>query len=180
MGKYSAYKVILGNLPEGHHEQDFDIDTTFFRNMEDEHIIDADLKAHLDMEYRNGIYDCNFTIRGMMHIPCDRCLDPMEHPVDATYHIAVKYGPEYDDSSDDVLVIPDSDMFLNVAYMLHDTIILTIPMRHVHPQGKCNRAMSEVLNRHSSEAQDALDEAQDLVEMDMKEDAAGNDGPGED
>lgn len=170
MGKYSAYKVTLGSLAEGHHEQDFLIDTTFFRNMEDDNIIDADVKVHLDLDYRNGIYDCNFTLKGMMHIPCDRCLDPMEFPVDTTYHIAVKYGPEYDDSSDDVLVIPDTDMFLNVAYMLHDTIVLTIPMRHVHPVGKCNRAMSDVLHRHSSEAEDAIEEAQGLAEMDLKED----------
>ena len=172
MGKYSAYKVTLGNLAEGHHEQDFVLDTTFFRNMEDENVIDADIKVHLDLDYRNGIYDCMFTLQGMMHIPCDRCLDPLEHPVDTTYHIAVKYGPEYDDSSDDVLVIPDTDMFLNVAYMLHDTVILTIPMRHVHPMGKCNRAMSDVLKNHSSEADEAIEEAQDLAAMDMNSDAA--------
>lgn len=169
MGKYAAYKVNLGNLAEGHYEKDLDIDTTFFRNMENESVIDADVKVHLDLEFRNGIYDCSFTLKGMMHIPCDRCLDPMEHPVDTTYHIAVKYGPEYDDSSDDVLVIPDTDMSLNVAYMLYDTLVLTIPMRHVHPAGKCNKAMSEVLSRHSTEAEDTIEEAQELAQRDMQE-----------
>lgn len=172
MGKYAAYKINLGSLAEGRYEKDLEIDTTFFRNMEDEGVIDADIKVHLDLDYHNGIYDCNFTLKGMMHIPCDRCLDPMEHPIDTSYHIAVKYGPEYDDSSDDVLVIPDTDIFLNVAYMLHDTIVLTIPMRHVHPAGKCNRAMSEVLSRHSSEADDTIEEARELAQNDIQE---GND-----
>lgn len=166
MGKYSAYKVNLGNITEGRHEQDFVLDTAFFKNMEDNDVLDADINVHLDMDYRNGIYDCNFTLKGMTHIPCDRCLDPMEHPVDTTYHIAIKYGPEYDDSSDDLLVIPDTDVFLNVAYMLHDTVVLTIPMRHVHAPGKCNRAMTAVLGKHSAEAEEAIEEVEDLAAED--------------
>lgn len=178
MGKYAAYKVNLGTLAEGHYEQDFVLDTAFFKNMEDADIIDADIKVHLDMEYRNGVYDCTFTLRGMTHIPCDRCLEPMEHPVDTTYHIAVKYGPEYDDSNDDVLVIPDTDIFLNVAYMLHDTVVLTIPMRHVHQPGKCNKAMAEVLHHHTSEADDVREEAQEMAQMDTTG-ADGEDASGE-
>lgn len=154
MGKYAAYKVNIGNISPGRYEQDFLLDTAFFRNMEDADVLDADVKVHMDLDYHDDVYDCVFSLKGIIHIPCDRCLDPMEHEVDTTYNIAVKYGSEYDDSGDDVLVIPESDMFLNVAYMLHDTVILTIPMRHVHPTGKCNRAMSEVLHRHTSEIED--------------------------
>ena len=69
-------------------------------------------------------------------------------PVDTTYSIAVKYGDDYNDDSDDLLVIPHSDNFLNVAYMIHDTVALTIPIKHVHPLGKCNRQMSAMLKKH--------------------------------
>lgn len=170
MGKYSAYKVNLGGLTEGKHEQDFVLDTVFFKNMEDADILDADVKVHLDIDYRNGIYDCTFTLKGMTHIPCDRCLDPMEHPVDTTYHIAVKYGPEYDDSSDEVLVIPDTDVFLNVAYLLHDTVALTIPMRHVHEAGKCNRAMAAVLSKHSAESELEAEDDDETVTPEIEND----------
>jgi uncharacterized metal-binding protein YceD (DUF177 family) len=169
MGKFAPYKVNLVAIAEGKFQQDFVIDTQFFKNMENSDVLEADVKVHLDMDYRNGIYDCNFTLRGMLQIPCDRCLDPMEHPIDTTYHIAVKYGPEYDDSSDDVLVIPDSDAFLNVAYMLYDTIVLTIPMRHVHPQGKCNKQMVNALHKHRSAAEDARTLGGDADNFDSEE-----------
>lgn len=158
MGKFSQFKVQLASLPDGRHEQDFTCDTEFFKNMENPEILSADVKAHLVVVKKNGAYDLTFTCRGSLHIPCDRCLDPMEHPVDTTYHITVQYGDRYDDVSDDLLVIPMSDTYLNVAYMLYDTILLTIPMRHVHPAGQCNRAMAAVLARHRGPAAVADDQ----------------------
>lgn len=157
MGKFSQYKVQLASKTDGRHEQDFVCDTEFFRNMENDDVADADIKVHLDLEKKNDAYVLVFTCKGMMHIPCDRCLDPMEHPVDTTYRLTVRYGERYDES-DDVLIIPHGDTYLNVAYMLHDTVMLTVPLRHVHPAGQCNRAMSAVLSRHNAEALDDEDE----------------------
>lgn len=148
MGKFQQYKINLATLQEGLHTKDMVCDTELFRNMENNDVLESDVKVHLNLTYRNGIYDCLFTLKGEIKIPCNRCLDPMAHEIDTTYHVKVKYGEEYDDSNDEVLVIPDTDAFLNVAYMLYDTIVLTIPIRHVHPQGQCNRAMADVLQKH--------------------------------
>ncbi|MDE6865829.1 MAG: DUF177 domain-containing protein, partial [Muribaculaceae bacterium] len=62
--------------------------------------------------------------------------------------------------------------FLNVAYILNDTILLTIPLRHVHPLGKCNRAMAAALNKHRSSGEDEGSEVGlDEVDVDMIEDS---------
>ena len=140
----------LASLSDGKFEQDFECGTEFFKNMEVADVISADVKVHLDLEKRNDAYDCTFHCKGMLQIPCDRCLDPLDHEVDAEYHVKVKYGDDYNDESDDLLVIPESNTSLNVAYILKDTIVLTIPPRHVHPLGKCNRAMLAAINKHSS------------------------------
>lgn len=158
----------LAAIPEGHYEQDFVCDTELFKNMECADVISADVAVHLDLEYRHGAYDCNFTLRGMMQIPCDRCLDPMDHPVDTHYHVTVHYGDEYSDEADEVLTIPHTDDTLNVAYLLYDTLMLSIPMRHVHPQGHCNRNMASALHRHSPTGDEAVDEA--LDEADCQDD----------
>ena len=62
----------------------------------------------------------------------------------------MEYGEDYNDESDDVLQIPESDNYLNVAYMIYDTVALAIPIKHVHPLGKCNRQMSAMLKKHRS------------------------------
>ena len=62
MGKFSAYKVELASLKEGHYEQDFEIKKDFFENMENSDILDADVHVHLNLEKRRDAYDCTFTL----------------------------------------------------------------------------------------------------------------------
>ncbi|MDE5635403.1 MAG: DUF177 domain-containing protein [Muribaculaceae bacterium] len=161
MGKFTPYKVELASKGDGHYEQDFVCDTQFFKNMENTEVIGSDVHVHMDMEKKNDLYDLRFHCKGVLQVPCDRCLDPIDLDVDTEYHITVQYGDSYDDASDDLLVIPYSDSYLNVAYMLYDTIALTIPMRHVHPQGKCKRAMAAALSKHKvggEEEEEDIDE----------------------
>lgn len=157
---------MLAGLSDGHHEQDFKIDTEFFKNMENSEIHSADIDVHLDMEKRHDAYDCTFHVKGHLEIPCDRCLDPLDHEVDTSYHVVVKYGDDYDDGADNLLVIPYSNSYLNVAYILNDTILLTIPLRHVHPQGQCNRAMLDALRKHRQRSdEDGGDEMEEVASV---------------
>ena len=113
--------------------------------MESADIRDADLDVHVDVNYKGDLYEITLTVKGEITLICDRCLDDLQWPVDTTFHIFVKYGPDYNDDSDELLEIPESDAELNIAYMIYDTVALTIPIKHVHPLGKCNRAMSSLL-----------------------------------
>ena len=175
MGKFAPYKIPLSTLGDGKYEQDFECGTEFFKNMENTDVISSDVKVHLDLEKKNETYDCTFTCKGSLKIPCDRCLDPIDHEVDTVYHITVKYGDDYNDESDDLLVIPHSDSYLNAAYMLYDTIVLTIPLRHVHPLGKCNRAMLAALHKNRSNTGDEeVEAALDEVDSEM-ENGGGSD-----
>ncbi len=171
MGKFTQYKVQLASLKDGKYEQDFECDTEFFKNMENPDILSSDVHVHLDLVKKDDAYDCTFTCKGMLKIPCDRCLDPLDHEVDTTYHITVRYGDGYNDETDDLLIIPHSDLYLNVAYMLYDTIVLTIPLRHVHPMGKCNRAMAAALHKHHATAGEDTDEALDEVGSEIEQES---------
>lgn len=148
MGKFSAYKLPLKSLGTGTHEFEYHLDKQFFANMESSDVHDADLAVHLTVKYNGDFYDLDFHVSGEVVLICDRCLDDLHYPIDTTYHIIVKYGEDYNDDSDEILEIPESDNTLNVAYMLYDTVELAIPIKHVHPLGKCNRAMSTLLKKH--------------------------------
>ena len=172
LGKFSAYQIQLKSLAPGTHEFEYVLDKQFFANMESADIHDADLKVKLTAVYRGDVYDLTFKITGNVVLLCDRCLDTMDFPIDASYHIMVKYGDDYNDDSDELLEIPQSDAYINVAYMLYDTVALAIPIKHVHPMGKCNRQMSALLKKHRARAtgEDAdlenelIDEIDDIEE----------------
>lgn len=186
MGKFTEFKLPLKSMGQGKEEFHYHLDKQFFQNMESADIHGADLEVTLVVDHKGDAYNLNFHITGNVTLLCDRCLDSLIHEVDTTYEITVKYGDRYCDDSDTVLEIPESDNYLNVAYMLYDTVALTIPLKHVHPAGKCNKAMSNVLHKHrvtsasheDSELTDTLIDEMD--EMDSDDDNGGdnsNDAP---
>lgn len=175
MGKFTEFNLPLKALPEGKHEFSFHLDKQFFTNMENQDIHGADLDVAVTVTHKGDAYDLHMEVKGTVTLLCDRCLDFLERDVDATYDITVKFGDRYCDDSDTVIEIPDSDNYLNIAYMLHDTVALTIPLKHVHAPGKCNRAMSAVLRRHkvadpsdpdAQMEQELLDEADTMQQDD--------------
>ena len=182
MGKYTAFKLPLKSLGVGTHEFEYLLDKQFFVNMESSDIHDADLNVALTVQYNGDIYNLDFHITGEVVLICDRCLDDLRFPIDATYHIVVKYGEDYNDDNDEVLEIPETDNTLNVAYMIKDTVELAIPMKHVHPLGKCNRQMSAMLKKHrATSGDDDAELENELIDeidnIDTQSSAAGNSDP---
>ncbi|MEZ3591766.1 MAG: DUF177 domain-containing protein [Muribaculaceae bacterium] len=172
MGKFSEFKLPLKSMPIGSQEFDYHLDKQFFINMESSDVHGADLNVRLTVENRGEMYDLTFVITGEVTLICDRCLDNMQHEIDTTYHITVKYGADYNDDTDDLLEIPESDNYLNVSYLIYDTVELAIPLKHVHAPGKCNRAMSGKLNKHRARIADDEDsemEEEILDEIDSAE-----------
>lgn len=168
MGKFTEYRLPLKTLAEGTHEFEYRLGKQFFANMEDADVREADLRVSLVVTHRHELYQLDFAIEGTVTLLCDRCLDDLVVPLEAAYSISVKYGDDYNDDSDTLLVIPQSDNYLNVAYMLHDTVVLALPAKHVHPLGKCNRAMSAMLRKHRAvpQGEDAELEQELMDEMD--------------
>ncbi|MCM1093696.1 MAG: DUF177 domain-containing protein [Bacteroides sp.] len=164
MGKFSAYKLPLKSLPSGSHEFEYELGKQFFEDMESADIRDARLKVIATVNVKGDVFELTLKVSGEITLLCDRCLDEMQWPVDTEYHVFVKYGEDYNDDSDNLLVIPESDNFLNIAYILYDTVALTVPIKHVHPMGKCNRAMSTLLRKHRSPASSIEGEDGEMVE----------------
>lgn len=164
MGKFTAFKLPLKSLVKGTHSFDYHLDKQFFANMENADVRDADINVHLTVDYNGEVYALHFAITGEVVVLCDRCLDDLHLPIDATYDIAVQYGDDYNDESDTLLQIPDSDNYLNVAYMIYDTVVLEIPIKHVHPMGKCNRQMSAILRKHRAGGGEDAEEAAEILE----------------
>ena len=174
MGKLSAFSIPLKTMPEGTQEFAYHLDKQFFVTMESADIRDADLDVKLTVVYKHDLYSLAFHITGTVTLLCDRCLDDLILPIDTTSDIAVNY-----DETDELLIIPESDNTLNVSYMIYDTVSLAIPLKHVHPMGKCNRAMSALLRKHRAVKDDedaAL--AETLIdEMETMDAEGGDDQP---
>ena len=151
------YIISLPTLGEGHHEYEMKADGSFFAARGNDDVKEADVTAYVYIDVLHGAYEIGITCQGWIDIPCDRCLDPMRLDVDEDYDVTVRYGEEYDEK-DDLITIPEDETDFDLAPLIADTVLLSIPLRHVHPDGQCNPEMEEIMSRHSSDAPEEEDD----------------------
>ena len=128
-------------------EYDFLLDNIFFANIDSPEVQKGKVNVKLTVKRTSRAYELNFQTEGMVWVPCDRCLDDMEQLVSSTDKLMVKFGREYGEEGD-VIVVPEEDGDVNVAWFMYEFIALAIPMKHVHAPGKCNKTMTGKLNKH--------------------------------
>ena len=170
-------KLSISSLPFGKQEFNYHVNGEFFNEIEASEVRSGSVDVALTVTHtQEGIYELDFVCNGVISIPCDRCLDDMDHQVDDTHHLTVKMGDSLDDSQDGVLVIPSSWRTLDLAPIVRDTVLLTIPMMHVHAPGECNEEMLGRLEEHAASGYNS-DEDFETPPNDNMENAEGDIDP---
>ena len=170
MAKFSLYNIPLKSLAAGKHQFKYDLDDSFFKLIEDEAVDIKRGQVAVIVDIKAGVtaFDFTFDIKGTVHVPCDRCLDEIAMEVETHNKLVVKFGKEYSEESDEIVVIPEDDGEINIAWFLYEFIALCLPMKKVHASGLCNKAMSSKLNKHkvSSSGDDNSDNDDDDMDSD--------------
>lgn len=150
MGKFDLYKIDLRNLAPGVHTLTYKLDNTFFVNIDGDEVQKGKVNVELTLKRTSVAFEMDFQLNGMVMVPCDRCLDDMDIPVETQNRLVVKFGTEYAEESDEVVVIPEDEGAINLAWFLYEFVALAVPMKHVHAPGKCNKSMTSKLKKHTS------------------------------
>ncbi|MBO4722424.1 MAG: DUF177 domain-containing protein [Muribaculaceae bacterium] len=167
-------KLTFSSLPIGKQNFNYHVDGKFFNEIEASEVRSGSVDVALNVTHRQeGIYELDFVCNGIIIIPCDRCLDDMEHQVETSYHLTVKLGDEYDESVDNVLVIPSSWRTLDLSPIVRDTVLLTIPMMHAHSPGDCNQEMLGRLSEHTTQS---FESDEDFMREPQSEQSAAAEG----
>ena len=98
----------------------------FFQAFDNSEILDAcvDVEVKVVKEGTRKV-EADLHLSGTITVPCDRCLEPLEVPVEA--HPEEVFAPEN----------PADDWDLSQA--VYDYASLSLPLQRVHPEGECNQ-----------------------------------------
>jgi len=145
---------------------EYKLDNVFFSHIGSDDIQKGKLVVNLTVKKIPTMFEFNFHIEGTIVIPCDRCLDDMDFAVTTHNRLIVKLGKGYAEESDEIVVIPEEEGEINLAWFIYEFIVLTIPIKHVHPPGKCNKTMTSKLKKHLPKNSDDEDNDFDSAETD--------------
>ena len=150
MNSLESLKIDLKGLKEEETSLEFNLDDSFFGALDSADVKKGSLHVSVSIRKATGFFEFNFHTDGIIVIPCDRCLDDMTLPVNTDNRLIVKLGSAYSEE-DDVIVVPENEGILDMAWLIYEFVALVIPIRHVHAPGKCNLAMTQALEELSAD-----------------------------
>ncbi|MCD7916649.1 MAG: DUF177 domain-containing protein [Tannerellaceae bacterium] len=177
MGEFNLYNVNLKSLSPGTHEFEYLLENKFFVDIDGTEVQKGKVKVHVTLKSSSMMFEMNFQIQGVVMVSCDRCLDDMELPIETQSRLIVKFGKEYAEESEEIVIIPEEEGAINLAWFLYEFIALAVPMKHIHAPGKCNKAMSSKLKKHTTKSVHDEDDdfGGDAADDDISVDDAGTD-----
>lgn len=167
MSKFEQYNIGLKGLPDGITMKEFVLDDEFFKKIDSPEVQKGNVKAVVKVRKQNDVFEFLFELKGIILIPCDRCLDDMEQLIDYKESLSVKLGETFSEE-DEIVIVPESEGAINIAWFLYEFIILNIPIKHVHLVGQCNKTMISKLRRHISHRKG--DDGDDNALLEIEED----------
>ena len=154
------YQIDLKGLTNDETPLAYDLDDAFFEQLDSTLVQGGSLHVSGSIRKAVGFYELLLHIAGSVRIPCDRCLEEMDQPIDTDLRLVVKLGSESTED-DDTITVDENEGILSTAWYIYEAIALAVPIQHVHQLGGCNEAMMRVLEEHSA-ARSSDADAQDI------------------
>jgi Predicted metal-binding, possibly nucleic acid-binding protein len=169
MSKFELYNVVLKDVNNETRIIEFELDDAYFKKIDSPEVQRGNVKAKVSVQKKLSTFDIQFVLDGSIIIPCDRCLDDMEQPIHYKEKLQVKFGDKFAEE-DEIVIVPESEGAINVAWFLYEFIVLNIPIKHVHATGECNKTMVVKLKKHITRQKDDTDDENSSLDFDDDDD----------
>jgi uncharacterized metal-binding protein YceD (DUF177 family) len=157
MCSLEQFKVDLKALTEDVTPLVWELEDSYFTALGEAEIKGGSLHVSGSIRKAVGFFELLLDISGTVRIPCDRCLDDMDQPIETQLRLVAKLVPQIQmeagyttPDEDDIVMVDENEGVLDTSWFLYETIALAVPIQHVHQPGDCNDAMMRVLTEHSA------------------------------
>lgn len=147
MKDLKEFNIPFIGLKEGEHRFEYQIDATFFDVFQYDEFLESDLKVDLFFIKKTNMLTLDFSVRGTVRVPCDITGDPFDIETKGDLALIVKYGEEFNDDDEEIIIIPATAHQINVAQYVYEMIVLSVPIKRVCPKVLDGTSESEVLEK---------------------------------
>lgn len=147
MKNLKAYTIQFVGLKQGEHKFEYDIDDAFFDLYGYDDFNSIAVKVDLTLIKKPTLMELTFHLHGKVNVNCDLTNEPYDHPIAGDYTLVVKFGQEYNDALEDILILPYGEYEVNVAQYIYETIVLAMPTKRIHPGVGDGTLESEILDK---------------------------------
>ena len=143
----SKFILKFAGLKEGKHKFDYEADNSFFKIYDYREFNDANINFNIDFIKKPTVLELQIIGDGVVNINCTLSNEPFDYNLKTRFKLIVKFGEYYDDSNDELLILPQGSHSINLDQFLYEMVVLSMPIRNVHPGVEDGSIKSDVINR---------------------------------
>jgi len=128
------YDIKLFDLDEGANRFDYRLEQDFFDGFGTMEFEKAGIDATVNITKHGQLMEVDLHTRGSVELLDDRTAEPYMQPLSGSLRTVLRFGHEYNDENDDLILIPFDMPVFNVAQLLYESVLLSIPMKHLDPK----------------------------------------------
>ena len=134
-------------LKLGKHQFEYQINKKFFDHFEYDEFESANIKVKVVLEKKNTMLELTFKHSGTINVPCDLTDENFDMPVKGNLKLIVRFGEEFNNDNEDLLILPIGENQIDISQYVYEMIVLSIPLKKVHPGVKDGTLQSDVLDK---------------------------------
>ena len=147
MKDLKEFDISFIGLKDGINKFDYIIEAKFFDFLKYDEFYNSNINVDLSFDKKATMFELSFTFLGWVEITCDVTNELFQQPIETSINLIVKFGDEYNDENEELLMIPYSDHKINVAQYIYEAIVLSLPIKRIHPGVEDGTLRSEVLEK---------------------------------
>ncbi|MCF7559522.1 DUF177 domain-containing protein [Sabulilitoribacter multivorans] len=147
MKPLKEFTIPFVGLKVGKHHFEYKIKQAFFEHFEYEDFNDVDINIDVAFEKKTTLLELHFKIFGWVNVNCDLTNEPYNQTVENEFDLVVKFGDEFNDEYEDILIIPHGTYEINIQQYIYELTILGVPIKRVHPGVEDGTLDSDILKK---------------------------------
>jgi uncharacterized metal-binding protein YceD (DUF177 family) len=147
MNKTKQYLIPFVGLKLGKHHFEYQISNAFFEIFDYDEFENSDIKVDVVLEKKSTMLELIFKQQGTVNVPCDLTSEDFDLPIEGEMKLIVRFGDVYNSDNEELLILPFGEFEIDISQYIYEMIVLSVPLRRVHPGVKDGSLKTEALTK---------------------------------
>jgi len=169
--KLKDFDISFIGLKQGNHEFEYELNDLFFEHFGFNEFCNSEINTQATLAKGSTMMELAVKGNGTVEVNCDLTNEPFKMNLNSTLDLVIKFGEEYNDEDDELLVLPHGEYQFNVAQYLYEMTVLSLPQKRIHPGVEDGSLESPLLDKLEDLKPKIVEEKEETNESDPRWDA---------
>ncbi len=147
MKQLSEFLIPFIGLKLGKHQFEYKISKAFFEDFDFDEFEDSDVKVNVVLEKKSTFMELTFKHKGTVNVPCDLTGEYFDLPIKGKINVVVQFGEQFNNDNEELLILPHGEHQIDIKQYVYEMIVLSVPLKKVHPGVKDGTLKTPVLDK---------------------------------